>query len=88
MSLIDKAYNFASEYGYSSFEEMMENSVLIFSQYEERWYISPVGKGFLAWVDPFTEQPLGHFPTFEEAEKYVDRMVRALSVLSLRLYGF
>jgi len=88
MSLINGAKNFAVEYGYSSFEEMVNKSVIIFSQHEERWFISPVKMGFLAWVDLFYDQPLGFFDTFKEAEKYIDGMVRSLSVLSLRLYGF
>jgi hypothetical protein len=83
-----KKGQFAWDNGYTTFEEMLTWSTVVFSQYEESWLISPVENGFLAWVDPFYDQPLGYFKNYEEAEIFIDTLARSLSVLSLRFYGF
>lgn len=78
---------FARHHGYSTFEEMVNQSTVVLSSYGELWLVSPVEREFLAWVDKYYDQPLGRFETFEEAASCIDCLCRSLSVLSLCLYG-
>ena len=61
---------FAHNNGFSSYEELIESSTVVFND-TNTWLVTPTQSGFLAWINESLEKPLGYFDTFDLARQEI-----------------
>ena len=61
----------AHKYGFSNYEEMLENSTTVIFDYGVSWMATCALAGWLTWVDKCPDLLLETFPTYDEASRYI-----------------